>query len=466
MIAKAGLFVICLLSLVACQLDIETIETTPETIHPTLTKMVQAQETAVPPPPTPTTTTTPAPPTLEPTTTPLPTPSPTPEPMLPTASLLFVRDNNLQQWIPRTGEVKTLTENVPRYIVYSGAIAVFVREVIPEQEYALVVFHVPTQSEVQLFKSSSSLNAAPFDEAISISPNGRWLAYVTGESRNSATLTVHEMMIDNQQLAVSEPVLTVTPGQGWNWPYDQMMWATENELSWSDKSGIWVADLSSDPITPVVAIAPSTNTFPFYSLNPADSDKEPLTVFTTFIPYQWSPDGRYLLVVEYYDEYGEFRVIERVTNRLFIVPESGIGPVSDNAIWLDETTLLHYQAFGNLNIWQIDMENRIFIQKTITAEMMGYVVGLWSFGNHVRVTDYSSLFDLNLETGEVTELAQHIRWPLSWTPDGQNVLWNETKYIDDERLDYVFLDNLNGDVPIELDSVLGLHSCCWHWYEE
>jgi hypothetical protein len=170
--------------------------------------------------------------------------------------------------------------------------------------------------------------------------------------------------------------------------------------------------------------------------------------------------------VEYFYEYGELRVIERGTNRLFIVPESAIGEVSDDAIWLDETTLLHYQTSGTLNIWKIDMENRIFIQKTIPAVRMGFVEGLWSFGNHVRVSNYSSLFDINLETGEVIELAQHIRKPLYWTPDGQNVLWNETKYIDDERLDYVFLDHLNGDVPIELDSVLGLHSCCWHWYEE
>ncbi len=30
----------------------------------------------------------------------------------------------------------------------------------------------------------------------------------------------------------------------------------------------------------------------------------------------------------------------------------------------------------------------------------------------------------------------------------------------------VFLDDLNGDSPVDMESVFGLNSCCWHWYEE
>jgi hypothetical protein len=471
MIAKAPFLVIFILFLVACQPTGKTGDSTSEGLpQPTLATMTLPLNTAVLPSPTPTTTSTPIPilPPPEPTNTPLLTLTSTPEPMLPTASLIFMYDNNLQKWHPITNEITTLTEDVTDYIFYSGEFVVFLREFIPDQDYALVVFHVPTQSEVELFRSSFLPTAGSFHKSISISPNGHWVAFVTGESRDSATLTVHEMGIENQQLTVSEPVLTITPGEGWNWPYEQMLWATENEISWGDESGIWIADLNSDSIEPVIAIAPSTNTFPFYSPNPDDWDKEPSEVYTTFIPIQWSPNGSYLLAEEYFDEYGELRIIERGTNRLVNVPESVIGAIADSAIWLDNETLLHYQNSGNVLIWKIDLENdpMIFLQETFPARGTSEVGELFSLNNHLRFYVFYSLFDLNLETGELIQLAQDIPRRPYWSPDGQYILWNETNYVEDERLDYVFWDNLNGDTPIELDSILGLHTCCWHWFGE
>jgi len=402
-----------------------------------------------------------------PTTVPTVTPTPVPEMVLPSASLLFVSDNKLQQLMLETSEVKTLSENATSSIIYSGDLAAFVREITPEEEYALVVFHIPTQSEVELFKASTRSVVRLSDSSISISPNGRWIAYVTGESRDSAVLTTHEMVINDQQLVICEPIFTATPGQGWNWPYDEIMWATENELSWGDKSGIWVADLNSYPIEPVIAINASTNTFLMGFMNPADWDKDPIPTLTKFIPYQWSPNGRYLLVEEYFFEYGELRVIERDTNRLAEVPESAIGAVSDGAVWLNETTLLHYQASGTVQVWQINQENdpMLLHQEAIPAKIMGSIGGVWILGNHLRAS--SSLFDLDLETGELVELDQNMSWPLYWSPDGQYVLWSDTEYIDDGRIDHVFLDDLYDDLPpTELDEVIGLNVYPWYWYEE
>ncbi|MBX3056830.1 MAG: hypothetical protein KF770_10190 [Anaerolineae bacterium] len=463
MTTKALLFSICILFLAACQPDLETIEVT---ARPTLTATVLAMDTATSvASPTPTATPTAVPPTPYPTATDTPTPTATPTAVLPSASVLFVRDDALQQWIPQTGEVKTLVENVTGDITYSADIAVFLRELTPEQDYALIVFHIPTQSEYELFRTSTTplAGVGPFEPSTSISPNGRWLAYMSGDSRDSVTLTVHEIIVEDQQVTVSSPVLTVAPGNGWNWPYDQLTWPTENEISWSDRDGIWVADLSANPIEPFVAIAPSTNTFLFASPNPAYWDEEPDTVFTKFIPWEWSPDGHYLLAEEYFYEYGEFRVIERGTNHLIEIPDSGIGAVSDGAVWLDKTTLLHYRASGEARIWKINEGNDLtaFLQETIPAMEMGYVGGVWLFGDHLRVSDYASLFDLNLATGEFIELAQvaqETSWPPHWSPDGQHILWRDSGH--------VFLNNLNGDEPVEMEAVFGTDSCCWHWYEE
>lgn len=471
--AKIEIFIICLVLLVACQPNVDTLDSNPEIVSlPTLTTTVLVLETVMPSTATPTATdtTTPTPPPPEPSVTPSPTltpaPTQTPEFMWPTASLLFIRDNNLQQWIPQTGEVKTLAEHVRLYAVpQSRAVVVLRREFVADEEYALVLFHIPTGSEVELSRTPSEPTFGPL--YTTISPNGRWLADVTGESRDLAVITVRELSVEGQQLTVSEPVLTVTPGKGWNWPYDQLMWSTENEISWSDDSGIWVADLNSSPIEPVIAIAPSTNTFLFTGPNPANWDDGPSPVLTKFIPYLWSPDGRYLVVQEYFYEYGELRVIERGTNRLAEVPESAIGSVSDGAIWLDETTLIHYQTSGNVQIWQIDPENdaMIFHQGTVPAVLTGYIDALWLFGKHLRFSHYYSLFDLDLETGELIQLTQGVEWPPYWSPDGQYVLWHETRVIDEERQARVFLDDLRNR-PRELDNVLGLDSCCWYWYEE
>lgn len=464
MTPRITLLILCIIFLAACQPALETIEITP---RPTLAPTVMALDTAVPP----TATHTAVPPTLSPTATDTPAPTAAPTAVLPSASVLFVRDNALQQWIPQTGEVKTLVENVTGVITYSTDKAVFRREITPEQENALMVFHIPTQSEYELFRTSTTSMIAMFSISVSISPNGRWLAYMSGDSRDSVTLTVHEITVEDQQVTVSSPVLTVVPGNGWNWPYDQLTWPTGNEISWNDQAGIWVADLTTNPIEPIVAIAPSTNSFQLRPMNPADQDKGPSTIYTIFQPHQWSEDGRYLLAVEKFPSETHssiFRVIERNTNKYFEIPESAIGAVSDGAIWLDKTTLLHYRTSGDVRIWKIDAENDLMasLQETIPAMGIGYVDVLWLSGNHLRVSNYDRLIDLNLETGEVQELLQDMSSPLYWTPDGQHILWSDTKYVNDERQDHVFLADLNGDEPEEMDFVFGLDSCCWHWYEE
>lgn len=248
--AKIEIFIICLVLLVACQPNVDTLNSNPEIVSlPTLTTTVSVLETVMSSiaTPTATNTTTPTPPPPEPSVTPFPTltpaPTQTPEFMWPTASLLFVRDNNLQQWIPQTGEVKILVDNIKLYAVsQSRAVVVLKREFVPDEEYVLVVFHIPTGSEVELSKTPSKPTfGLPY---ITISPNGRWLADVTGESRDSAVITVREMRVESHQLTVSEPVLTVAPGNGWNWPYYRLMWPTENEISWSDESGIISVNLS------------------------------------------------------------------------------------------------------------------------------------------------------------------------------------------------------------------------------
>lgn len=212
------------------------------------------------------------------TSTPIPSPTPTSTPVPPSESIVFVRDDILHQWSPQANEVKVLAENVDSRPVYSADFAAFVRTTIPEQEYTLILFHLSTQREVVW----ATLPHQPY--YVSISPNGRWAAYVAGDSRDTATLVVQGILLDEQQLSLTPPLLTVP--LSWYSPDAQLTWATADQISWSNAAGIWTADLSITPVTPVVAIQPSTNTYPMYPLYQVEGTVEPPIVNTEYQPYR------------------------------------------------------------------------------------------------------------------------------------------------------------------------------------
>lgn len=412
-----------------------------------------------------------------------PTPSstytPTPEPVLPTASLLFLHENNLQQWFPKTGEVKTLAENISGNPTYSEEVILFFREDESAHEKTLVAFHIPSQSEFELLRIPATI----FFQDISISPNSRWLTYITGESGesdDSVTLTVHEMINDNEQVLVSEPVFVTTLGHEWKWPYDQMMWATNDTLSWSDQNGIWIADLTSNPIESAITIPRSTNTFEHPSGEIAN---------THYIPYEWSPDGNYLVAIEYIYEGGPFVVIEKGGNRSFQIPEAQYGYVSDKIIWLDNEKFIHFDIRGAANVWHIQSGTGelISLESAIDLSVNGEFANFSSESSHIQFsrsaaseTPYAALYNLDINTGNLTQISQDYshfqrpgldRWtPVStiWSPDRQFALI--TIEIEDNENDgikqVVILDFLDGKTTLDVTHLFDSDTCCWHWYEE
>lgn len=472
MVSRTWLFFICLTFLAACQPDVGVVVMT---VHPTLTAALPTTHpsltaTGTPMPPTPT----PIPPvTIEPTSAPLPTPTATSGPMLPSASILFVRDGTLQQWSPHTGEVKALANGVNSPPIYAADLVVFLQEITPKQEFALMIFHIPTQTVHELLSTSTISLAVPYDTSFSISPNGRWLAYVSGDSPDSATVTVHEIVIENQQVSVKSPIFTVNSGAGWNWPHQQLTWPTGSDLSWSDQAGIWVANLSAKPINPVVAISPSTNTYLLPPLNPADQDKNPGTAYTKFIPYLWSSDGRHLLVYEHRYEESTYRVIERDTNRSFEIPDAFSGHARDNVAWLNETMIIVIRTDGSVETWHVnpDSEPLMVQDKTFQLPLTVQFNSLMPLAdNQLRFSAsalhgpaVTALYDLSIESGELTKISPDIpqhETALYWSPDGQYALSRELFFNST-----MFLLDANGSTPIEMSLVFGLGSCCWHWYK-
>lgn len=403
-----------------------------------------------------------------------PTPTATGVFSLPSSSIIFVQDNTLKQWVPQTDEIKTLTENVDSRPKYANDIAMFFREITPEEDEALIIFHIPTQTEHEVFRTSTTPLARIADFSLTISPNGRWLAYASAkDSQTLPTIFVHEISVEDNQLVVSSPILTFVTNSPWSWPHEQFYWATPNELSWSDENGIWLADLDASPIEPIIVVQPSTNTYKMPSLNPSEQNAEPSTVYTKYFPHEWSPNGRYLLATEEFFEYGEYRVIERETNRILKIPNSETGTVVEETFWLNEHSIVHFDRPKSLHIWNIDFdtEPQLSLAKTITLEEEFWALEDQQIvDNHLRFTYYGSdiyLYDLDLATGEFLKMPMNV--PLSlkvmWAPNAQFVFWSYTEIVDGERAERIYLTNLKDGSIKNMENIFGLNSCCHYWHE-
>lgn len=476
---KLSLLFICLIGLIGCLPTQEPVAVTRPVVVTEMPTEVSVS-TAVPPTYTP-------PPTATQVAAATATPTSTPEPAWPTTPILFVRDNALQRWLPQTNEVELLVEGV-NYPIYAPDIVVFFRETKPQEEYALIVFHMPTRTEVELFRQpageipnirTGETRYVPPGTPITVSENGRWLAYVLqNKETETFTLSAHEIQTSTQGVALSQVIFSRELPMHFQWRYDSLTWPTANELSWIEPDGIWITNLDATPPTTALAILGSTNLVLVHPMNPAEQDQEPSLVATTYMPYQWSPDGRFLLAIEYFPGEGlwnVFQIIERDTNQTFELPDSALGPLSDDAVWLDETRILHYKMDGWVRIWQVppEDEQKFILESEFYAappgETLFQVTNLFPLPtNHVRVEDpYSGVFyDLDLNTQSLAVIGENNGPNFDqyfWSPDGQYALGITYINQNDEQIRPVTLIFLQEELSVDIGHVFSRDFCCLYW---
>lgn len=175
-----------------------------------------------------------------------------------------------------------------------------------------------------------------------------------------------------------------------------------------------------------------------------------------------------------------FWVIESGTNRSFELPESVWGPLNDEAVWLDETTLLHFRIDNSIRVWYVNNAGSDpFMIPAKTIEITDINTPSWQFrdllalsNHHVRFSKMGAagiaLYDLNVETGELLKLTSDIDQPyitLHWSPSSQHALWSYSVSENGEYSRRVVLDDLNGDAPTDVTAIFGPQSCCWYWFQ-
>ena len=432
-----------------------------------------AAATPIPPSHTPTLTATPIPPTETPTRlyatitrqptatyTPSPTSTATPTPTLtpthvplPSAHLLFTREDQLWDWFPATNETTFLAEGVDYIPQVAGDMVVFIRK-IEENSFVLIAYHLPTKTEKEIVR----LPAYPF--GIELSPDGNRLALVSGQDEYAPLYTIYQFQQDQTFFAGVELAFSYQRPSRWYWPYDELLWATPTQLSWSDSDGIWLIDMNDVNPAPKIVILPSNNQSEMGSLSGLGEN-------TVYIPYQWSPDGRYLLVNEYFYEWGQFRVIDRVTGQSFVLPDSALGALSDDAIWINTNQIVHMSVQGKITLWQVTLQSET-LMTLVKSAPLNQSVGYFSWPSNdspgrIRfLANYSQLGTWELDTGELTWIngdliGQSASYPVAWSPDGAWVVWPTTTG--------VFLIGLDELTILKLSDMLDTLDCCgWHWY--
>lgn len=435
--------------------------------------------------------------TPQPTVTPEPSQTPTATPTLPPTStatpafsmpsspIIFVRGHALQQWNPQTNEFSILTEGVYSWVTYSNNIALFLREVTPEKEFDLIAFHIPTQNETvvtrlqsrQSFAPDNIVYSPPPQPSISISPDGKWLAYITDIGiENTPTIFVHQIQFDIQGISVSSSTFNYAPAKFWALDAINFSWPANNKLSWRDSSGIWLVDLNEPLKPPNIAIQPSTNT----EIIPAplcEGSENSCTQNTSYFPVVWSPDGYYLLVIESALTFAEnWQVIEANSNQSYKFSGSYTGIGGDNFIWLDTTKILQLNSDRQAQVWHINSNENPFVSLGNTYQLPNSVgndfrgITLMPDG-HIRFSASklsenaaNAFYDFNPDNGELIKLSPDVpqrEVTVSWSPNKQHV-FSRSSFPESTNL----LFDLNGSEPIDINSILGTDWCCLYWLEE
>ncbi len=388
--------------------------------------------------------------------------------------LLFVSQDELKQWDPVTYQIETLAENVAE-AVYGGDLAILSQENPSTGSYTLSAFHFLTRIKTKIIDPPKN------PHAISLSPNGQWLAYVTRESEQMPSLIVRKIQTNAAGIIGSESILALNLSSDWAWPFDTLSWAADDFVSWSDREGIWLADLTAIPVSPFVAIEPSRNTYQFPALNPTASGSSS-SANTKYIPLRWSPNGRFLIVIEYYFEDGVFRVIDRHTGLSAEVPNSYYGVFTEDAIWLDNNNLLHLSTAAKANIWHVNPEAEPFLELTNTIPLDSIAPSssydFLRLVNHnvahfvasSRQSNEYNLFKLDLTTCQLTQSSQNPNadygWPsVTWSHEGNYALLLFQVY-DPTWVHRVFFDELNGEQPTDLGDSLGTEPWYFYWYKQ
>ena len=392
------------------------------------------------------------------------------------SDLLFINNSGLMRWDYVTNYVTPISDSVIDYSVnHDGRSIAMLRSTNMVANgieiYELVMFDYDTKQIRPILENT------PRIYSISLSPDGRWIAYYPQE--NGGRLKIISTRNEDQEIELG--FCHQTLGK----ICDAVSWSPDSrKVLWSDQRGIWLSTLAESSQS---LITPNT-------LKTTDPDGETSEMQVSYSDLNWSPAGRFALVkvIPSTSATHWYTIIDTSREKIIEVPETFLpGTDISNTIWLDNGDLLvaglteesvKYQI--NTAIFEIIPTHNNLIRYKETLEfssevLSNIVVGQEAFEDlYLNWIDQSNqqvkkvnlavvsseqnilptLFQLDLED-ESLEAINMIQTPissLSWAKDNNGALMTSEE-------DKLFFIPINGGATLNITQILGTDASWFTW---
>jgi hypothetical protein len=279
----------------------------------------------------------------------LPPPTPTATPTrlpLSTSDLLFLADNRLLRWDHFTGYSSLIAENVVAFSASAdGRLLVLLRpqNIVANGQALFDVDLMDYQSKTIL----SLIKQKPYPQALSLSPDGKWIAYISEDG----TVIAHPIAAELSSLKLGNCVQPDRIGESnaltnSSTVYDacqQLAWSYDNrQVAWSDERGLWLATLESGNQLPTNQTTDATllHKAEVTVTDPKGSSSQ---VSILFSDLRWSPNGRFIMtrLVPSLQGVQWQAIIDTRLGKLAHIPDTAeYGQKLASVAWLYNSTLI------------------------------------------------------------------------------------------------------------------------------
>lgn len=233
-----------------------------------------------------------------------PTPSETPRLI---SYFLFMADGKLKLWDHFTQRIETLAEDVVEYSVNQSGQRIALLENKSIAANGVALYRVALL-DLETGQTSTIIPETARIYGLTISPDGRWIAYTSQE--NGGSIYTQPVDGDAQSNKIGECVVEHELRC-----ISKITWSPDSSsLLWSDEGGIWLSDLKET--SPQLVLADK--------LPIQDPQGETNDVQMTYQQLSWSPSGRYALAVvsPVASEVRWQGIVDTSTNRLAQIPDT------------------------------------------------------------------------------------------------------------------------------------------------
>jgi hypothetical protein len=392
------------------------------------------------------------------------------------SELLFINKSGLMRWDYVTNYVTPISDSVIDYSVnHDGRSIAMLRSTNMVANgielYELVMFDYDTKQIRPILENTPRLFS------ISLSPDGRWVAYYPQENGGRLKVISTGNKDEEIELGFCHQALGNI--------CDAVSWSPDSrKVLWSDQRGLWLSTLAESSQS---LITPNT-------LKTTDPDGETSEIQVSYSDLKWSPAGRFALVkvIPSSSATHWYTIIDTSRENIIEVPDTFLpGTDISNTIWLDNGDLIVAGLTKESGIYQINTaifeiipthNNLVRYKETLefSSEVLSnIIIGQEAFENlYLNWIDQSNhqvkkvnlavisrehnilptLFQLDLED-ESLEAINMIQTPISdlyWAKDNNGALMTS----EDDKL---FFIPINGRATLNITQILGTDAAWFTW---